>query len=116
MQTLRERGERQTEEIERLTLERDFYSKRVLALEQENRELTEAATKYSVHAQKLERDLTEAATKYSLRAQQLERELTETAVQAQKRERELTETATKYSLWGLRQLVQVRFHRATNKK
>jgi chromosome segregation ATPase len=125
LQILQERAERQTaeiarqaEEIKRLTLERDFYSKRASALEQENRELTESATKYSLHAQKLEhdltevatkysvraqkleRDLTEVATKYSLRAQQLERELTETAVQAQKRERELTETATKYSLWG----------------
>jgi chromosome segregation ATPase len=125
LQILQERAERQTEEIarqteeiKRLTLERDFYSKRASALEQENRELTEAATRYSVHAQKLEhdltevattysvraqkleRDLTEVATKYSLRAQQLERELTETAVQAQKRERELTEAATKYSLWG----------------
>jgi chromosome segregation ATPase len=118
LQTLQKRVERQTEEIERLTLERDFYSKRASALEQHNRELTESATKYSVQAQKLERDLTEVATKYSLRAQQLERELTEvateyslraqqaerelteTAVRAQKRERELTEMATKYSLWG----------------
>jgi chromosome segregation ATPase len=38
-------------EVERLTLERDFYSKRASALEEENRELTESATKYSVHAQ-----------------------------------------------------------------
>ena len=37
-------------EVERLTLERDFYSKKASALEQENRELTESATKYSVHA------------------------------------------------------------------
>jgi chromosome segregation ATPase len=73
-------------EVERLTLERDFYSKKASALEQENRELTESATKYSIHAQKLERELTEVATKYSQRAQKLEREL--------------TETATKYSLWG----------------
>ena len=73
-------------EVERLTLERDFYSKKAADLEQENRELTESATKYSVHAQKLERELTEVATKYSQRAQKLEREL--------------TETATKYSLWG----------------
>ena len=72
--------------MERLTLERDFYSKKASALEQENRELTEAATKYSVHAQKLERELTEVATRYSQRAQKLEREL--------------TETATQYSLWG----------------
>jgi chromosome segregation ATPase len=40
-----------TNEVERLTLERDFYSKRASALEEENRELTESATKYSVHAQ-----------------------------------------------------------------
>jgi chromosome segregation ATPase len=75
-------------EVERLTLERDFYSKKASALEQENRELTESATKYSIHAQKLERELTEVATKYSQRAQKLEREL--------------TETATQYSLWGQR--------------
>jgi chromosome segregation ATPase len=68
-------------EVERLTLERDFYSKKASALEQENRELTESATKYSIHAQKLERELTEVATKYSQRAQKLERELTETATQ-----------------------------------
>ena len=43
------------QEVERLTLERDFYYKRAVALEEENRELTESATKYSVHAQKLER-------------------------------------------------------------
>jgi hypothetical protein len=55
-----------TNEVERLTLERDFYSKKASDLEQENRELTESATKYSVHAQKLERELTETATRYSL--------------------------------------------------
>jgi hypothetical protein len=43
-------------EIERLTLERDFYSKKTAALEEENRQLTESATKHSVHAQTLERD------------------------------------------------------------
>src|SRR5438128_575504 len=31
-------------EVERLTLGRDFYSKRVLELEEQNRQLTEAAT------------------------------------------------------------------------
>jgi hypothetical protein len=41
----------------RLTLERDFYSKRALALEQHNREVTEAATKYSLWGQSLEREL-----------------------------------------------------------
>ena len=44
-------------EIERITLERDFYSKRALALEQHNREVTEAATKYSLWGQSLERGL-----------------------------------------------------------
>ena len=62
-------------EVERLTLERDFYSKKASDLEQENRDLTESATKYSVHAQKLERELTDNATKYSLWGQKLEREL-----------------------------------------
>jgi chromosome segregation ATPase len=69
-------------EVERLTLERDFYSKRASALEEQNRELSESATKYSLWGQKLERELTEAVTKH------------------QKLERELTETATQYSLWG----------------
>ena len=73
-------------ELQTAQLERDFYSKKASALEQENRELTECATKYSVHAQKLERELTEAATQHAQRAQKLEREL--------------TETATQYSLWG----------------
>ena len=68
LQTLRETVEHQTDklrgelqqarsEIERLTLERDFYSKRALALEQHNREVTEAATKYSLWGQRLEREL-----------------------------------------------------------
>jgi chromosome segregation ATPase len=73
-------------EVERLALERDFYSKKASDLEQESRELTESATKYSVHAQEVERELTEVATQHSQRAQKLEREL--------------TETATQYSLWG----------------
>jgi hypothetical protein len=62
-------------EVERLTLECNYYSKKASALEQENRELTESATKYSMYAQKLERELTEMATKYSLWGQRLEREL-----------------------------------------
>jgi chromosome segregation ATPase len=68
LQTLRETVEHQTDklrrelqqarsEVERLTLERDFYSKRALALEQHNREVTEAATKYSLWGQRLEREL-----------------------------------------------------------
>jgi chromosome segregation ATPase len=43
--------------VERLKLEREFYHKRVLALEQDNHELTEVATKYSLWGQKLEREL-----------------------------------------------------------
>ena len=74
--------EQAANEVERLTLERDFYSKRASALEEQNRELTESATKYSLWGQKLERELTEAVAKH------------------QKLERELTETATRYSLWG----------------
>src|SRR6266404_2636875 len=85
LQTARERAERidqlerdlqqASHEVERLTLERDFYSKRVLELEEQNRQLTEAATNYSLQGQKLERELTEAATRYSLWGQKLESEL-----------------------------------------
>jgi hypothetical protein len=53
------RLERQIDEIERLTLERDFYSKKALALEDHNRQLTDAATKYALWGQKLERELAE---------------------------------------------------------
>jgi chromosome segregation ATPase len=44
-------------EMERLTLERDFFSQRMLELEEHNRQLTEAATNYSLWGQKLEREL-----------------------------------------------------------
>jgi phage host-nuclease inhibitor protein Gam len=44
-------------EVERLKAEREFYHKRAVALEQDNRVLTEAATKYSLWGQKLEREL-----------------------------------------------------------
>jgi hypothetical protein len=44
-------------EVERLKAEREFYYKRVLTLEQHNREITESATKYSLWGQKLEREL-----------------------------------------------------------
>jgi chromosome segregation ATPase len=101
-------------ENDRLKAEREFFSKTVLTLEEQNRELTESATKYSLWGQKVERELTEAvakhekvereltevATQYSLRSQKLERELTEAVAKHQKVERELTEAATKYSLWG----------------
>jgi chromosome segregation ATPase len=49
--------ERLKAEMERLKVEREFYYKSVLALEQDNRALTEAATKYSLWGQKLEREL-----------------------------------------------------------
>jgi uncharacterized small protein (DUF1192 family) len=49
--------ERLKAEVERLKGERQFYCERVLALEQHNHELTEAATKYSLWGQKLEREL-----------------------------------------------------------
>jgi predicted nucleic acid-binding Zn-ribbon protein len=110
---LRRERERQAEN-DRLKAEREFFSHRIAELEEENRQLTESATKYSLWGQKLERELTEAvtkhqklereltesATKYSLWAQKLERELTEALTKHQKLERELTESATKYSLWG----------------
>jgi chromosome segregation ATPase len=43
--------------MERLKGEREFYYERVLSLEQDNRVLTEVATKYSSWGQKLEREL-----------------------------------------------------------
>jgi uncharacterized small protein (DUF1192 family) len=49
--------ERLKAEVERLKAEREFYYKRVLTLEQHNREITESATKYSLWGQKLEREL-----------------------------------------------------------
>jgi uncharacterized coiled-coil DUF342 family protein len=49
--------ERLKVEVERLKAEREFYSKRVVALEEQNRQLTESATKYSLWGQKLEREL-----------------------------------------------------------
>jgi len=49
-----EHAKRQVEERE---AERDFYRNRAHELEQYNRELTEAATKYSAWGQKLEREL-----------------------------------------------------------
>jgi DNA repair exonuclease SbcCD ATPase subunit len=66
-----ERQAKQIEDIERLTAERDFYSKRVLALEDRNRQLTDRATK----AEKVGRELTEMAKKYLRWGQKLEREL-----------------------------------------
>ena len=54
---LRAEVERLTAEGGRLKMEREFYHKRVLTLEQDNRVVTEAATKYSLWGQKLEREL-----------------------------------------------------------
>jgi NurA-like 5'-3' nuclease len=44
-------------DVERLRLEREFYHKRVLALEQDIRVVTEVATKYSLWGQYLVREL-----------------------------------------------------------
>jgi chromosome segregation ATPase len=49
--------ERLKAEVERLKVERESYRKTVLALEQDNRVITEAAAKYSLWGQKLEREL-----------------------------------------------------------
>jgi exonuclease VII large subunit len=46
-----------TREFERVKAEREFYFKQVTELEEHNRALTEAATKYSLWGQKLFRDL-----------------------------------------------------------
>jgi chromosome segregation ATPase len=44
-------------EVERVKVEREYYHQRVLALQEDNRVVTEAATKYSLWGQKLEREL-----------------------------------------------------------
>jgi hypothetical protein len=49
--------ERLKAENDRLKAEREFFSKRVLTLEEQTRVLTESATKYSLWGQKLEREL-----------------------------------------------------------
>jgi hypothetical protein len=49
--------QRALQDAERLKLEREFYHKRVLALEQDNHDLAGVATKYSLWGQKLEREL-----------------------------------------------------------
>ena len=49
--------------VERLKAEREFYSKRVVALEEQNRQLTQSATKYSLWGQKLERELATRSTR-----------------------------------------------------
>jgi DNA repair exonuclease SbcCD ATPase subunit len=57
MEQLKAEMERLKAEMERLKAEREFYHNRVLALEQHNREVTEAATQYSLWGQSLERQL-----------------------------------------------------------
>jgi chromosome segregation ATPase len=56
---LRAAYERLKTEAERLEAEGRFYSGRVHELDEYNRQLTEAATKYSLWGQKLERELAE---------------------------------------------------------
>jgi predicted RNase H-like nuclease (RuvC/YqgF family) len=57
VERLKAEVERLKAEVERLKSEHEFYHKRVLALEQHNREVTEAATQYSLWGQSLEREL-----------------------------------------------------------
>src|SRR6516164_6433637 len=57
MERLKTEGQRLKAEVGRLKAEHEFYHSRVLTLERDNRELTEAATKYSLWGQKLEREL-----------------------------------------------------------
>jgi chromosome segregation ATPase len=57
MERLKTEGQRLKVEVGQLKAEHEFYHSRVLTLERDNRELTEAATKYSVWGQKLEREL-----------------------------------------------------------
>jgi chromosome segregation ATPase len=57
MERLKAEMERLKAEMERLKAEHEFYRNRVLALEQHNREVTEAATQYSLWGQSLERQL-----------------------------------------------------------
>jgi predicted nucleic acid-binding Zn-ribbon protein len=57
LKSLRAEVERLKADVERLKGEREFYHKRVLALEQDNHDLAGVATKYSLWGQKLEREL-----------------------------------------------------------
>jgi chromosome segregation ATPase len=57
MERLKTEGQRLEVEVGRLKAEHEFYHSRVLTLERDNCELTEAATKYSLWGQKLEREL-----------------------------------------------------------
>jgi hypothetical protein len=110
----------QAEVSSTLEAERAFYFKRVIELEEHNRQLTEAATKHASRAQELDRELlavrTEIATKdyprleaerafYSKRVVELEEhggQLTESyskrIVELEEHNRQLTESATKHAL------------------
>jgi len=57
LQQAEQMSKRLEAEVERLKAEREHYHNRVLALEQHNREVTEAATQYSLWGQSLEREL-----------------------------------------------------------
>ena len=57
LQQMSREPERLKAEVEQLKAEHEFYYKRVLALEQHNRDVTEAATKYSLWGQSLECEL-----------------------------------------------------------
>src|SRR5262245_15564093 len=57
VERLKAEVDRQKAEAERLKAEREFYHKRVLALEQDVRVVTEAAAKYSLWGQSLVREL-----------------------------------------------------------
>src|SRR6266849_3450328 len=57
VEQLKTEGQQLKVEVGQLKAEHEFYHSRVLTLERDNRELTEAATKYSVWGQKLEREL-----------------------------------------------------------
>ena len=57
VERLKTEGQRLKAEVGRLKAEHEFYHSRVLTLERDNRELTEAVIKYSLWGQKLEREL-----------------------------------------------------------
>src|SRR6516162_9994942 len=57
LQQAEQMSKRLKAEAERLKAEREHYHNRVLALDQHNREVTEAATQYSLWGQSLEREL-----------------------------------------------------------
>jgi chromosome segregation ATPase len=57
VERLNTEGHRLKVQLGRLKAEYEFYHSRVLTLERDNRELTEAASKYSLWGQKLEREL-----------------------------------------------------------